>query len=204
MNALIESLRKTLGEERLSRLASVKIGIGGAGGLGSNVAMHLVRSGCQNLTIVDFDRIEASNLNRQFYFTDQVGRFKVEALAENLNRINPELHLRIDTQRITKENVECLFEDCELWIEAFDRVEAKKLFIEAASKLGRKVVSASGLAGWGNTDALATHRINSKLVIVGDLKSEAARDRPPMSPRVGIAAAKEADIVLTWILGQED
>jgi len=138
MNSLIESLRNTLGEERLSSLAGAKIGIGGAGGLGSNAAMHLVRSGCKNLTIVDFDRIEPSNLNRQFYFADQVGRLKVEALAENLTRINPELKLTITTQRITKENVEILFADCDLWIEAFDRAEVKKVFVEAALKLGKK------------------------------------------------------------------
>ncbi|WP_407309610.1 sulfur carrier protein ThiS adenylyltransferase ThiF [Desulfosporosinus sp. SB140] len=203
MNPLINSLKKTLGEERLLRLTRVKIGIGGAGGLGSNAAMHLVRSGCQNLLIVDFDRIEPSNLNRQFYFADQVGWFKVEALAENLKRINPELQLGIDTTRITKDNVSSLFADCDLWIEAFDKAEVKKFFVEAAIRLGKQVVSASGLAGWGDADALTTHQINSKLVIIGDLKSEAAEHKPPMSPRVGIAAAKEADTVLTWILGQE-
>jgi sulfur carrier protein ThiS adenylyltransferase len=204
MNPLLESLQTMLGEERLSLLAGVKIGIAGAGGLGSNAAMHLVRSGCQTLTIVDFDRIEPSNLNRQFFFADQVGRFKVDALDENLKRINPDLHLRIDTRKITKENVECLFADCDLWIEALDRAEVKKFFVEAAARLGKKAVSASGLAGWGNSDTLTTHRINSKLVIVGDLKSEVDLHLPPMSPRVGIAAAKEADTVLTWILGQEE
>ncbi|WP_088225733.1 sulfur carrier protein ThiS adenylyltransferase ThiF [Desulfosporosinus sp. FKB] len=204
MNPLLECLKNTLGEKPFSRLTGAKIGIAGAGGLGSNAAMHLVRSGCQDLTIVDFDRIEASNLNRQFYFADQVGRFKVVALAENLKRINPDLHLRIETEEIGKENIEYLFADCDLWLEALDRAEVKKLFVEAAVTLGKKVVSASGIAGWGNSDALRIHQINSKLVIVGDLTSEVAQHRPPMSPRVSIAAAKEADVVLTWILGQGD
>ncbi|AFM41435.1 thiamine biosynthesis protein ThiF, family 2 [Desulfosporosinus acidiphilus SJ4] len=203
MNPLIESLNKTFSEERLSRLTSVKIGIGGAGGLGSNAAMHLVRSGCQNLTIIDFDRIEPSNLNRQFYFADQVGQFKVEALADNLKRINPDLQLNIGIEKITKKNVESLFADCDVWIEAFDSAETKKLFVEAAFKQGKYIVSASGLAGWGNSDALATHQINTKFVMIGDLESEVSKHKPPMSPRVGIAAAKEADTVLTWILGRE-
>ena len=201
MNPLMDSLKELLGKELLCRLKSIKIGIGGAGGLGSNAAMHLVRSGCQNLTIIDFDRIEPSNLNRQFYFADQIGNFKVEALSVNLKRINPDLQLRIGTEKITKENVETIFADCDLWIEAFDSAEAKKFFVEAALKKGKYVVSASGIAGWGNSDALKTREITAKFVVVGDLESEVTVHKPPMSPRVGIAAAKEADTVLTWILG---
>ena len=76
--------------DEANALGSACVGIAGAGGLGSNCAMHLVRSGIGKLVIADFDTVNESNLNRQFFFRDQVGRVKVEALRENLLRINPE------------------------------------------------------------------------------------------------------------------
>jgi len=201
MNPLITALESYLGKERLDLLQKVKIGIGGAGGLGSNAAMHLVRSGFKNLVLVDFDKVEAGNLNRQFFFADQLGQYKVYALAENLKRINPDLNLTLHVERITRDNIEGFFTDCDYWIEAFDNVEGKKLFVEAAASLGKRTVSASGLAGWGNTDSIITHKMGSGLVVVGDYQSGISAERPPLSPRVGVAAAKEADVILCWALG---
>jgi sulfur carrier protein ThiS adenylyltransferase len=201
MNPLIEGLKKHLGEENLERIASIKVGIGGAGGLGSNVANHLVRSGFQQLVLADFDRIEPSNLNRQFFFADQIGKLKVEALAENLRRINPELQLWLHAEQITAKNIEKIFSDCDIWVEAFDQAAAKKLFIEYAVKNQKRVISASGMAGWGNTDTMITRTWPSGLVVVGDFVSGISAERPPLSPRVGVAAAKEANVVLGWALG---
>ncbi|MBP5226911.1 MAG: ThiF family adenylyltransferase, partial [Kiritimatiellae bacterium] len=62
-------------------LDRARVGIAGAGGLGSNCAMHLVRAGLTRLVIADFDIVNESNLNRQFYFRDQLGQKKVTALA---------------------------------------------------------------------------------------------------------------------------
>ena len=72
-------------------LEKAKIGVAGLGGLGSNVLSHLVRAGIRRFVAADFDVVSASNLNRQFFFADQVGRKKTEALAENLRRIAPDL-----------------------------------------------------------------------------------------------------------------
>lgn len=204
MNPLLEGLKKHLGEERLNRIAQTKVGIGGAGGLGSNVANHLVRSGFTQLVLVDFDRIEPSNLNRQFFFADQIGRLKVEALAENLRRINPDLDLTLYPERMNPENIGNLFADCAIWVEAFDQASAKKLFVEYALKNKKQVVSASGMAGWGNTDTMHTKHWKSGFVVVGDLVSEISAELPPMSPRVGVAAAKEANVVLRWALDEEE
>ena len=107
----------------------MNIGIAGVGGIGSNVALNLVRSGIDRLTLVDFDRVEPSNLNRQFYFADQVGRLKVEALAENLRRIRTGLRLVTRAERIDPHNCRVLFADCELIVEGLDRIGDKKMLL---------------------------------------------------------------------------
>jgi len=203
MNPLIEGLKKHFGEERLKQIQKVKVGIAGTGGLGSNAANHLVRSGFKRFTLVDFDRIEPSNLNRQFFFADQIGELKVEALAKNLRRINPELDLELYSERISTDNIEHFFHDCDIWVEALDQASAKKEFVEYALKRKKFVVSASGMAGWGSTDTMLTHQWSSGLVIVGDLSTEISAECPPLSPRVGVAAAKEANVVLRWALGEK-
>ena len=111
-------------------MKQLKIGIAGAGGLGSNVALNLVRSGIDAFRIVDFDCVEASNLNRQFYFRDQTGRPKVEALRENLQRIRPEVEIDAIVARIDATNCRTLFGDCDLVVEAFDKAAAKKMLME--------------------------------------------------------------------------
>lgn len=203
MNPFIDGLKKHLCEGQLNLINQIKVGIGGTGGLGSNVANHLVRSGFSQFVLVDFDRIEPSNLNRQFFFADQIGRFKVEALAENLLRINPDLTLTLQAERITALNIEQIFKDCDIWVEALDQASSKKMFVECALKNKKHIVSASGLAGWDNTDTMLTKSWGSGLVVVGDLVTGISEESPPLSPRVGVAAAKEANVVLRWALGEK-
>lgn len=192
-----------LTREEAERLQNVKIGIGGAGGLGSNAAMHLVRAGIGHLVIADFDTVNESNLNRQFFFCDQVGRLKTEALAENLWRINPDLRLELHSVRVTAENILPIFESCDLFIEAFDGVESKALFVHGLLPLGRPVIAASGLAGWGATNAMQVRKAGNNLYLAGDLKSGIGEELAPHSARVGIAAAQEANIALALLLGKE-
>ena len=105
-NALHEGLKTHFSPEQIKQLASVRVGIAGAGGLGSNVAVHLVRTGIRRLVVADFDRVAPSNLNRQFYFADQVGLKKVAALEANLRRIDPDVELKTMDLRLTADNVE--------------------------------------------------------------------------------------------------
>ena len=192
-----------LTREETDRLQNVKIGIGGAGGLGSNAAAHLVRAGIEHLVIADFDTVSEGNLNRQFFFRDQIGKFKTEALAENLWRINPDLHLELHQVRVTKENIHSLFDGCDLFLEAFDSVESKFLFVHELLPLGRPVIASSGLAGWGNTNAMQVRKAGENLYLTGDLKSGIGEELAPHSPRVGIAAAQEANVALALLLGKE-
>lgn len=198
MNNFERALAEYIGEERLSKIQKVKIGIGGAGGLGSNCAFNLVRSGFRRFKIVDFDVVEASNLNRQFYFSDQIGIPKVKALEQNLKRINPDIAIETGMERITDENVKYVFEDCDAVVEAFDRVEYKTMIVESYYSSGKLLVAASGLAGWGNSDEIKIRRIHDKFYMVGDFVSEVNGKTPPVSPRVNIAAAKQADIILEY------
>ncbi len=188
-----------LTEEERALFAKAKIGIAGAGGLGSNCAAHLVRAGLTKFVICDFDVVSESNLNRQFFFRDQLGKPKVEALAENLRRINPELELELHATRLTADTIADVFSSCDIVVEAFDTAEAKTMFLSAMMKTGKPLVTASGLAGWGRSDLITLRRLGSRLIAIGD--GETATDSvPPQSPRVGIAAAKEANAVISLLL----
>jgi sulfur carrier protein ThiS adenylyltransferase len=200
MNKFEQAVAGYIGADKLEKIQSVKVGIAGAGGLGSNCACNLVRSGFKNLTIVDFDVIESSNLDRQFYFLDQIGMPKIEVLKNNLLRINPDLELNMIQQQITRENADNFFSGCDIIVEAFDKVAGKTMLVEKYYASDKFLVSASGLAGWGNSDAIVVKKIHEKFYLIGDSISEANEYRPPISPRVNIAAAKQADVILDYVI----
>ena len=184
-------------------LEHARIGVAGLGGLGSNVLCHLVRAGVRRFTAADFDVVVASNLNRQFFFADQVGRKKTSALAENLRRIDPELELDFRDLKLTGENTQELFADCDVVVEAFDKADAKTMLIGALANSGIPVVAASGLAGFGKSNDIRVRKAGKKLYLIGDLVSGISAELAPASPRVGIAAAMEANTVVAILLGLE-
>ncbi|MBP5233991.1 MAG: sulfur carrier protein ThiS adenylyltransferase ThiF [Planctomycetes bacterium] len=190
-----------LSENERAVLESARVGVAGLGGLGSNVLCHLARAGARRFVAADFDVVAASNLNRQFYFADQVGMKKVEALAANLRRIDPELELDFRDLRLTAENLPGFFAGCDVVVEAFDQAEAKAMLIGAMAKTGVPVVAASGLAGFGESNAIRLRQVNDQLYIVGDLTRGVGAGLAPASPRVGIAAAMEANAVVAILLG---
>ena len=190
-----------LSKEERRILSSARVGIAGAGGLGSNAAAHLVRAGVEKLVVADFDVVSESNLNRQFFFRDQLGRKKVEALAENLLRIEPALELRTHDVRLDESNMPEIFADCGIVVEAFDKAEAKAALYRALR--GKTVVAASGLAGWGRSGAIRLRRLGRNLYMAGDGESDIRDGLAPQSARVGIAAAMEANTVLALLLGKE-
>lgn len=173
----------------------MKIGIAGAGGIGSNVAVYLVRSGIQSLKIVDFDTVEQSNLNRQFYFQNQIGHPKVEMLANNLNRISPAVHIKPINQRITDNNIDSIFSDCEIIVEGFDTVPEKKMLLERFASTKQMVVSASGIAG-GDTENITTKKLGNCFV-VGDFEKD-CRYHSLYAHKVALVAAKMTEIILAY------
>jgi sulfur carrier protein ThiS adenylyltransferase len=202
MNDFEQGLSRYIKPEVMAKLQGIKIGIAGAGGLGSNCAQMLVRTGFKKFRIVDFDCVEPSNLNRQFFFRHQIGMPKVVALGDNLRMINEELQIESIQTRIEATNVAKLFGECDVVVEAFDRAEYKKLLVESYMHSDKLLVSASGLAGWGNSDDITVRRIKERFYLVGDLVSSVEPERPPLAPRVHVAAAKQADVIISYFLAQ--
>jgi sulfur carrier protein ThiS adenylyltransferase len=200
MNRFEAALAGILGETRLQQIQRVKVGIAGVGGLGSNCAVCLARSGFKRMTLVDFDRVNYSNLNRQFYFADQVGMVKVAALRANLSRINPDLDLTVKAQKITAANLDECFGDCQAVVDGLDEVEIKRLLVEHFWRTPKLVVAASGIAGWEDADQLVTRRVKPHIYLVGDQTTAVGEAQPPLAPRVNIVAAKEANVILKWVL----
>lgn len=192
-----------LGAAERARIEAARVGVAGAGGLGSNCLAHLVRCGVRRFVIADFDTVSESNLNRQFFFADQLGMPKVEAVAANLRRINPALELELYPERVTAANAVRRFGNCDITVEAFDDPDAKTMLIRALLPLGRPVVAASGIAGWGRSNAMRVQRIGKQLYMAGDRATGISEETPPYSPRVGIAAAQQANTVMALILGVE-
>lgn len=190
---------RKIGESNFKKVQTVRVGIAGAGGLGSNCALNLVRVGFKNITITDFDAIDPTNLDRQFYFLDQVGMKKTQALKTNLLRVNPDLNLRIFEKKIDKNNVKEIFDDCDIVAECLDTAICKKMLLEELFGMKKKVVAVSGLGGIGSSDDIRIHKIKDNLIIIGDLKSDIDK-RPALSPRVNIAAAKQADAILEYTI----
>jgi sulfur carrier protein ThiS adenylyltransferase len=185
-----------------AHLSKFRVGIAGAGGLGSNCAAALARCGVGTLVIADFDIIEESNLNRQYYFTNQVGKLKTEALKENIRRINPDVAVINYQINLDNQNIARIFAGCDVIVEAFDRAEMKQMIIETVQlKMeGIPVVAASGLAGWGRTEMIRCRKIDDTLYICGDESSEVSEELPPMAPRVGIVANMQANIVVEILM----
>jgi len=192
-----------LTEAQREILEKARIGIAGAGGLGSNCAAHLVRSGIRRFVIADFDTVSESNLNRQFFFAAQLGRLKTEALRENLLRIHPDLDLVLFSGKVTRENAAELFAACYMVAECFDGSEAKSALIDALLPSGKPLICASGLAGYGHSNRLKVRRIGRSCYMAGDMETSVSETCPPLSPRVGIAAAMEANTILALLLGGE-
>ncbi|MBE0675315.1 MAG: sulfur carrier protein ThiS adenylyltransferase ThiF [Bacteroidales bacterium] len=184
------------------RLSVCRVGIAGAGGLGSNCAIALVRSGVGTVVIADFDTVNESNLNRQFFFRDQIGMPKVSALKDNLKRIDPDSHIIIHEIELNPDNIPSVFKGCDIIVEAFDRSDMKKMLIESVYRdlPGIPLVVGSGLAGYGDNNSIRSRRIDETLWLAGDESGEVSDENPPLAPRVGIVANMQANIVLEILL----
>ncbi len=200
MSNFEEGIGKYFKDTELAKIRGVRVGIAGAGGLGSNCAVNLVRCGFLDFVVVDYDVVEGSNLNRQFFFDDQVGKAKVEALKDNLLRINPDVRVEAINLKIGKDTIKDLFESCDIVVEAFDEVAFKKLIVETYMSSEKCLVAASGIGGWGNSDNIKIRKVRDTFYIVGDSVSEVGENCPPVSPSVTITAAKQADVVLSYVL----
>ncbi|HNQ68721.1 MAG TPA: sulfur carrier protein ThiS adenylyltransferase ThiF [Bacteroidales bacterium] len=190
--------------EDIKKILKTKtVGIAGCGGLGSNCAVALARTGIGKLIIADFDKIEESNLNRQYYFYDQIGQAKASALKTIIQRINPETIVESHTILLEPANIPSIFKDCDVIVEAFDRTEMKEMIMKVISNNfpEKHLIMGIGMAGWGANN-LFTDKEFGNLIICGDGVNEIREDNPPLAPRVGIVANMQANVVLEILLGK--
>lgn len=173
--------------------------IAGAGGLGSNIALALVRSGFKKFWILDQDVIEPSNLNRQAYTVQDIGRIKVEALLDKMLAINPNVQIEIFHQTWTAKTPPLLPKNIDFVIEAFDKPEIKQSFVEWASPLFPEVISGNGMAGITGEAVTRVHYVGN-ISFIGDGFSDINGGLPPLAPRILQCAGKMAEIVLSKTL----
>nr|NQU92014.1 sulfur carrier protein ThiS adenylyltransferase ThiF [Bacteroidota bacterium] len=189
--------------KKIKELLKTKtVGIAGCGGLGSNSAVALARVGVGKLIIADFDLVDASNLNRQYYFHEQIGQQKVFALADNLYFVNPSVQVEPHDVKLGPDEILLLFRNCDLIIEAFDAAEAKQMIVETVLSgfPDKTLILGNGMAGWGKSNLLKTEKIDQNLYVCGDGISEISEDLPPLAPRVAIVANMQANLALQLLL----
>ena len=198
-----EEFRRALvqkqGEEIVQKLEQATVAICGVGGLGSNVAINLARAGIKKLILVDFDRVDVTNLQRQQYKASQVGEAKAFALVENF------IELEAYDEKITEENIDMFVANADVVCEAFDNPEAKSMLVNAVlEKYPQKyLVAASGMAGTDDANSIKTRKISKHFYLCGDGKSDVTQGLALLAPRVQICAAHEALTIIRIIAGLE-
>lgn len=201
---MYESLAARHGEELQKRLSEAAVAVCGLGGLGSNVAISLARSGVGKLYLIDFDRVDISNLNRQQYGISQLGMLKTEAMKINIEGINPYCKIEAYNEKINEENCLTLLKNADIICECFDNPECKAMLVNTVSECypEKYIVSASGMSGLHSPNIIQTRKITKRLYICGDGKSDVLNDRTLFAPRVMLCAAHQATTVLRILAGE--
>jgi sulfur carrier protein ThiS adenylyltransferase len=194
-----------LKEEKIQNILKNKtVGIAGAGGLGSNAAISLARSGIGKLILVDFDVVEHDNLNRQYFFLNQIGMKKIYALKENIHHINPKIRVKTIDMKLLKGNMQTPFINSDIIIEALDDAKTKANFIEEIlEKLPDiPLIAASGVAGYGHSNRIVTKQLN-KLYVCYDEQANSSDHDVLVAPKVCLMANWQANIALELLLGEK-
>ena len=186
-------------------LSKAVIGVAGLGGLGSNIALSLARVGVKKLVLADFDVVEPSNLNRQQYFVRHIGMKKTQALKELINDVNPFVEVETHDIFLDEKNVASVFGECEILCEAFDNVAGKAMILNeaGASLKEKKIIGASGMAGYFSSNLIKTIKFAKNVYLCGDLTNEAKIGQGLMAPRVAICANHEANLAIRLLMSLE-
>lgn len=192
-------------EEMRTKLRNARVAVAGLGGLGSNIAVMLARSGIGELMLVDFDTVDVTNLNRQMYLIPQLGKPKAEALPEILYQINPYLTYRSVCIKVTPDNVKELFSEYPIVCEAFDKPDQKAMLVRELLMQCPKtiVVSGNGMAGYADANEIRTCQVMKRLYVCGDQSTDVGNGIGLIAPRVAVCAAHEANKVLQLIMQTE-
>lgn len=193
------------GKELQQKFKLACVAICGLGGLGSNVAISLARAGVGKLILIDFDKVDISNLHRQQYNVSQLGMYKTDAMKQTLSEIAPYCEIVTHTEKITEDNLS-LIADCEIVCECFDNAECKAMLVNGVAEQypDKYIISASGMSGLHTGNIIQTKRLGKKLYICGDGMSDVDSDGTLFAPRVMLCAAHQANTVLRIIADKFD
>lgn len=201
-----EALNIRHGEDLQNKISAARVAVCGLGGLGSNIAIALARAGVGHLHLIDFDRVDLTNLNRQQYAVGQLGQYKTDALRETLSLISPYCDVTCDTIQVTEENLPDLLKAEDYICEAFDRAEAKAMLVSGVLEHfpEKYLVAASGLAGLGSANTIQTRRVSQRFYLCGDGTSDSSVGLGLVASRVLVCAAHEANMILRLIAGERE
>ena len=192
------------GEDAQKKCSAATIAICGLGGLGSNIAISLARAGVGKLILIDFDRVDITNLHRQQYKANQIGMVKTDALSDNLKEIAPYIDIESHTVRITDNNAVELLKDADIICEAFDDAECKAMLTNLVLETmpDKYLVAASGMAGMGSANTIQTRRVSKRFYLCGDGASDVSEAGSLVASRVMLCAAHQAHTVLRILAGE--
>lgn len=200
------ALEERHGAELQRKLSAAKVAVCGLGGLGSNIAIALARAGVGKLHIIDFDRVDISNLNRQQYFPEQLGQLKADALYDTLKRIAPYCEIVREQVKLDEDNIPKLLADDDIIAEAFDKADQKAMLVNCVlEKMPQKyLVSGSGMAGISPSNMITTKRIMKRYYLCGDGVSDVDDGMGLVASRVFICAGHQAHAIIRIIAGEYD
>ena len=201
-----EALNIRHGEDLQNKISAARVAVCGLGGLGSNIAIALARAGVGHLHLIDFDRVDLTNLNRQQYAVGQLGQSKTDALRETLSLVSPYCDVTCDTIQVTEENLPDLLRNEDYICEAFDRAEAKAMLVSGVLEHfpEKYLVAGSGLAGLGSANTIQTRRVSQRFYLCGDGTSDSSVGLGLVASRVLVCAAHEANMILRLIAGETE
>lgn len=201
-----EALNIRHGEDLQNKISAARVAVCGLGGLGSNIAIALARAGVGHLHLIDFDRVDLTNLNRQQYAVGQLGQYKTDAMRETLSLVSPYCDVTCDTVRVTEENLPDLLRNEDYICEAFDRAEAKAMLVSGVLEHfpEKYLVAGSGLAGLGSANTIQTRRVSQRFYLCGDGTSDSSVGLGLVASRVLVCAAHEANMILRLIAGERE
>ena len=202
---MLAALEQRQGEDAVRKLQAATVAVCGLGGLGSNIAISLARAGVGKLILVDFDRVDVTNLHRQQYKACQVGMPKPEALLANLKEIAPYTDFETHFEKVTAENALPLLANADVICEAFDNAEAKAMLVNTVLETmpEKFLVAASGMAGYDSGNSIATRKVTKRFYVCGDGQSDVGDGIGLIAPRVMLCAAHQALVAIRLILGLE-
>lgn len=201
-----EALNIRHGEDLQNKISAARVAVCGLGGLGSNIAIALARAGVGHLHLIDFDRVDLTNLNRQQYAVGQLGQYKTDALRETLSLVSPYCDVTCDTIQVTEETLPDLLKTEDYICEAFDRAEAKAMLVSGVLEHfpEKYLVAGSGLAGLGSANTIQTRRVSKRFYLCGDGTSDSSVGLGLVASRVLVCAAHEANMILRLIAGERE